>query len=189
MAPSSVRIRTNSTAAVTVYAQRKDGFTGSIRLELKDPPEGFSAAPVKLAAGQNNASLTIKGPSSPTKEPLSLSVVGRGKTGEKEIAHEAVPADDRMQAFLWRHLVPAKELTVLVWDPAYEPGSRRVIPVRRPSALATNAVALTNAAGATNAEVVSEILGLADGSVSEDALADWIRRHRTKRRSSIPKFR
>jgi len=33
---------------------------------------------------------------------------------------------------------------------------------------------------ATEAEVVAEIVGLADGNVSEQALADWIRRH-TKR--------
>jgi death-on-curing protein len=35
---------------------------------------------------------------------------------------------------------------------------------------------------ATDAEVVAEILALADGSVSEEALADWIREHRAKRR-------
>ncbi len=35
---------------------------------------------------------------------------------------------------------------------------------------------------ATEAEVVTEILALADGSVSEEALADWIRQHSAKRR-------
>jgi death-on-curing protein len=35
---------------------------------------------------------------------------------------------------------------------------------------------------ATDAEVVAEILALADGSVSEEALADWIREHSAKRR-------
>jgi death-on-curing protein len=35
---------------------------------------------------------------------------------------------------------------------------------------------------ATDAEVVAEIMALADGSVSEDGLADWIRQHATKRR-------
>ncbi|HSC29623.1 MAG TPA: type II toxin-antitoxin system death-on-curing family toxin [Vicinamibacterales bacterium] len=35
---------------------------------------------------------------------------------------------------------------------------------------------------ATEAEVVTEMLALADGSVSEEALADWIRHHTTKRR-------
>ena len=35
---------------------------------------------------------------------------------------------------------------------------------------------------ATDAEVVTTILELADGSISEDALADWIRLHSSKRR-------
>jgi len=35
---------------------------------------------------------------------------------------------------------------------------------------------------ATDAEVVSDILALADGNVSEDALAAWIRSHISKRR-------
>jgi death on curing protein len=35
---------------------------------------------------------------------------------------------------------------------------------------------------ATDAEVVAEILALADGSASEESLADWIREHSTKRR-------
>ena len=35
---------------------------------------------------------------------------------------------------------------------------------------------------ATDAAVVAEILALADGGLSEEALADWIRQHSTKRR-------
>jgi death-on-curing protein len=35
---------------------------------------------------------------------------------------------------------------------------------------------------ATDADVVSEMLALADGRVSEAELADWIRQHSTKRR-------
>lgn len=35
---------------------------------------------------------------------------------------------------------------------------------------------------ATEPEVVAEFLALADGRVSEEALADWIRRHRSKPR-------
>jgi death-on-curing protein len=36
---------------------------------------------------------------------------------------------------------------------------------------------------ATDAEVVAEILALADGTGSEEALADWIGRHSSRRRS------
>ena len=35
---------------------------------------------------------------------------------------------------------------------------------------------------ASEAEVVTEILALADGRISEDALADWVRQHSSKRR-------
>jgi prophage maintenance system killer protein len=35
---------------------------------------------------------------------------------------------------------------------------------------------------ATEAEVVTEIVALAGGRVSEEALADWIRQHRARRR-------
>lgn len=35
---------------------------------------------------------------------------------------------------------------------------------------------------ATDAEVVAEFLALADGRISEDALADWIRQHTSKTR-------
>lgn len=35
---------------------------------------------------------------------------------------------------------------------------------------------------ATEADVVTEILALADGNVSEEALADWIRQHISRRR-------
>ncbi len=155
--PSSARIRTNSSAAVAVFAQRKDGFTGAIKLGLKDPPAGFSASPVTLAAGQNNAALTIKGPSAPMKEPVTLAIVGRAKLGEKEIIHEAVPAEDRMQAFLWRHLVPAQDLMVLSYDPGYEPPPKRVAPTRPPSIVATNAVvATTNVPIGTNVVVAAK---------------------------------
>ena len=36
--------------------------------------------------------------------------------------------------------------------------------------------------GAGDADVVAEILALAEGHLSEDALADWIRQHSTKQR-------
>jgi hypothetical protein len=43
--------------------------------------------------------------------------VGGAKISGEEVAREAVPAEDRMQAFLWRHLVPAKELDAFVFNP------------------------------------------------------------------------
>ena len=50
--PSSLSLRAKSSATLTVYAMRKDGFTGPIKLGLKDPPAGFSASPVTLSGTQ-----------------------------------------------------------------------------------------------------------------------------------------
>jgi hypothetical protein len=44
-----------------------------------------------------------------------------------------MPAEDRMQAFLWRHLVPATELKVSVFDPSYQPPPKRVPRLRPPT--------------------------------------------------------
>ena len=159
--PSSVSLRGKSSATLSVYTSRQDGFTGPIKLSLKDPPPGFSASPVTLSGTQVVARLTFKSDLVATKEPLSLSIVGSAKINEMEIAHEAVPAEDRMQAYLWRHLVPASELRVLVFDPTYEPPPKRIARARPPSTVTTHAATVThvtvsaNAAAGTNVTVTS----------------------------------
>lgn len=124
--PSSIALRGKGASAVSVYAIRKDGFTGDIKLGLKDPPEGFSSTPISLTAKQDVTRLTVKCDVLETKEPVSLVVEGRAKIRDQDVAHEAVPAEDRMQAFLWRHLVPAEELKALVYDPSFVPPPKRV---------------------------------------------------------------
>jgi hypothetical protein len=143
--PSSLSIRSNSSAPLTVYVMRKDGFKGTIKLSLKDPPSGFSAPPTTLAATQTVGRLNVKTTLLATKEPVTLSVVGSAKIADQEVTHEAVPAEDRMQAFLWRQLVPAKDLQVLVFDPGYQPPPKRIPPPRPVCLPVTNAPAASNA--------------------------------------------
>ena len=61
-------------------------------------------------------------------KPINVTVVGSAKVGDREIVHEAVPAEDKMQAFLWRHLLPADTLPVLVYNPSYVPPADRIRP-------------------------------------------------------------
>jgi hypothetical protein len=128
--PSSISLRSKGSAPLSVYVIRKDGFTGPIKLGLKNPPVGFSAAPISLSGTQAMVRLTLKTDLPVTQEPVNLSVVGSAKIEGRDVTHEAVPAEDRMQAFLWRHLVPASELKVLVFDPDYQPAPKRVPRVR-----------------------------------------------------------
>lgn len=141
--PSSVSLPVNSTAAVTVHALRRDGFTGPIKLTLKNPPPGLTATAVTLPANQNVARLVVKSGAAPSEGPVRLTIEGSAKPGAVEIVHAAVPTEDKMQAFLWRHLVPAKELVALVFDPKVQPTPKRVLPVSPPAAPAPAASGVT----------------------------------------------
>jgi death on curing protein len=65
----------------------------------------------------------------------------------------------------------------LVKNHPYRDGNKRIGFLSMVTFLELNGYHLT----ATDAEVVSEILALADGTASEDAFADWIRQHSTHR--------
>lgn len=116
VAPPNLSISGKSSASVTVYALRKDGFDGPIKIDFKNLPKGFTSSPVTLAAGKDTTRLTVKTTLTGTEKPVSLHVVGSAKIQEQEVVREAVPAEDRMQAFLWRHLMPAEELIAQVYD-------------------------------------------------------------------------
>jgi death-on-curing protein len=66
----------------------------------------------------------------------------------------------------------------LVRNHPYRDGNKRIGFLAMVTFLGINGHDLT----ATDAEVVAEILALADGSVSEEALEEWIRQHSAKRR-------
>lgn len=140
---SSVRMKAGESAPVTVLAQRRDGYVGPITLTLANPPASFTADPVMVPEGKNSATLNIKSHSTASEVPAVLRITGRapGK-GKTEITAEAVPCDDRMQAFLWRQLLPADELRAVVFDPKAERKPARPAPVH-PRVAATTAPAAT----------------------------------------------
>jgi hypothetical protein len=123
--PSGIGLRSKSAAAVSVQVIRKDGFTGPIKLVLKDPPDGFTSPPTTLSETQEKTQLALKTSLTNTQQPVSLCIEGIAKIQDREVVHRAGPAEDRMQAFLWRHLVPAKDLKAVVFDPATDPLPKR----------------------------------------------------------------
>jgi len=124
--PSSLAMRAKGSATVNIQVVRKDGFTGPITVSLKDPPAGFSLAGGTIPQNQTVARPTLNTTLTATTPPVDIRLEGTVKIQERYVTHEAIPAEDRMQAFLWRHLVPAEGLKVLVYDPAYTPPPKRV---------------------------------------------------------------
>jgi len=112
--PSSLSLRGGASVPLTIYALRKDGFTGAIELSLKDAPEGFTLTSAPIPEKQDQARLTLNAPASAPTEPFSLHIEGRATIQGRKVTRTAVPADDMMQAFAYRHLVPAQDQKVAV---------------------------------------------------------------------------
>jgi hypothetical protein len=122
VAPSRAVMKSKDAAGLTVYAIRKDGFTGPIRLEVKDgAAQGFVLQGSPLTGTQTVAKVTLKTTLKETEEPVALVIQGVSTNAGVALVREAVPTEDRMQAFLWRHLVPSQEFLVDVYDPATAP--------------------------------------------------------------------
>ena len=66
----------------------------------------------------------------------------------------------------------------LVKNHSYRDGNKRIGFLAMVTFLGINGFEFA----ATDAEVVAEILALADGAVTEEALTDWIRQHSSERR-------
>jgi len=114
VAPSSINVRGNTHVPLTVFVLRKDGFNGEIELGLHDTSRSFGLSGARIPAGQDKVRLTLTTPAVPRAEAYSVSFIGRATMGGKQVVREAVPAEDMMQAFAYRHLVPAKEMKVQV---------------------------------------------------------------------------
>lgn len=110
--PASVNVRAGTHAPLTVYALRRDGFSGEIVLALQDAPKGFALSGARIPPGQDKVTMTLAAPQTAREELVKLSVVGAATINGKAVGHTAVPAEDMMQAFAYHHLVPAQSLLV-----------------------------------------------------------------------------
>ena len=114
IAPSSIITPGGGSVAVTAFAVRKDGFAGDIVLSLKDAPGGFALSGGVVPAGTDKVRLTLTAPPAPVKGLISLEIEGRAVVDGKTVVHRAVPAEEMMQAFAYRHLIAADDLRVAV---------------------------------------------------------------------------
>jgi hypothetical protein len=140
--PSSASVTIKSESALNVHVIRKDGFAGDIKLELDNPPPGITGLPAMLTPTQAVGRIRLKAGSAATNGPVNLTIVGRAKIDDVTLVRAAVPAEDRMQAFLWRHLVPATELKICVYNPKAIPSRP---PAREPPPLTPAQVAKAEA--------------------------------------------
>jgi hypothetical protein len=114
--PSGINARGGTSVPLTVYALRKDGFTNAITLVLAGAPQGFKLGGGGIPAGQDQVRVTLTVPSTPTNTPFHPVIKGVAMVQGRPVIREAVPAEDMMEAFAYRHLVPAQEFDVAILE-------------------------------------------------------------------------
>lgn len=106
--PATVNLRAGQTVPLTVHILRRDGFNGPVDLRLTSPTNGWSLTGARIPAGADYVRVTLTGPAStPSSVPVTLKMEGMATIAGREVRRTATPADDMMQAFFYRHLVPA----------------------------------------------------------------------------------
>jgi hypothetical protein len=127
VSPSGMNLPVAAPSVVSVHALRRDGFDGEIALALKDAPKGWSLQGARIPPGSDGVRLTITPTGRRTKKPVPLALVGSAVVGDGTVTRPAAPADDTMQAFLWRHLVPSGDLVACTGRGRWGAGGVRVV--------------------------------------------------------------
>jgi hypothetical protein len=115
--PASLRVPRDGTAIATVHAIRYGGFTGEIRLSVVDAPLGVELQRAVIPAGADSTRIVIAAKTRAQDQMMSLEIEGVADCGPRIVHRRAVPAEDMMQAFIYRHLVIAQKFLVQITDP------------------------------------------------------------------------
>lgn len=117
VSPDNPRLTKGDTTVLTVKALRLDGYSGEIGLGLQNLPPGFVAGEAVIPAGQEQTRLTVSAPADAPIGVFAPTVVGTATIGKAQVVHNALAAEEIMQAFSIKHTVPTKELALAVIDP------------------------------------------------------------------------
>ncbi len=114
VSPAELSAGAGTTVPVTVTAIRRDGFEGDIEIGLKDSPAGFALEGATIPGGVEQVRITLTVPPGVMSEPVNLTLTGRATVDGKAVVRAAVPSEEMMQAFAYRHLVPTDALRVSI---------------------------------------------------------------------------
>jgi hypothetical protein len=115
--PASLCIPRNGTAIATVHAIRYGGFTGEIQLSVLDAPSGLDLQRAVIPAGSDTTRIAIAAKAGAEEQITALEIEGTAECNSRIVHRRTIPAEDMMQAFIYRHWVSAKQLLVRVSEP------------------------------------------------------------------------
>lgn len=118
VAPSSVSLRRWNNEPVTVHLLRRDGFTGAVSLSLADMPAGWKLSETNIPPDKDLLKLSIITPPAQAEGTYPIHLQGMALINGTQRVQEATPAEDMMQAFAYRQLVPSEAFFGTIGHPA-----------------------------------------------------------------------
>ncbi len=114
ISPSSINLVAGQSTPVDVYVLRRDGYDGPIDLHWDNAPKGYELDGGYIPTGCDHIRVTLTAP--PQRQTQLLQPLFTGLAHIDGVLRNriAMPADDVMQAFLWRHLQPAQTMLIHV---------------------------------------------------------------------------
>lgn len=115
--PCTIIARPGTVVPITAHVLRRDDFNDDVVLSLVEPPDGFKLDGAVVPGSADKVRLTLTVPPTASPEPFTLEMDGQSLGGHGQrlrLSRPAVPAENMMQAFIWYHLVPAEQWTVIV---------------------------------------------------------------------------
>ncbi|MBI4978518.1 MAG: PPC domain-containing protein [Spirochaetes bacterium] len=110
--PSAINLPRGGTMPLTLYVQRIDGFDGDISLSMENAPEGLSLSGGVIRSKDDTVRVTVSATSNISGTEAIPVFYGTATIGGKTVRHTALAAEDMMQAFAYRHLVPSDDLII-----------------------------------------------------------------------------
>jgi hypothetical protein len=82
-------LRKGGTEMFDVLAYRRDGFGGEIQLSVEGLPEGVTASPATIGAGQNVTSLVLTAADTAAEWSGEIQIIGKARVGDAEMVRQA----------------------------------------------------------------------------------------------------
>ena len=114
MTPSGINISAGQVFPVTVHVERRDGFNSPVTVKLESAPPGWTLTGNVIPPDRERVRMTLQTAQNTPVGCIPLHLSGTAQLNGVEATRAVAPCDDTMQAFLWRHLVPARECLAAV---------------------------------------------------------------------------
>ena len=108
VSPSRLNVRKGGHTPFSIHLQKLHGYQNEVRIHLSQAPKGCYLSGNVISSSVEKANLTLYWHENESNIPLDISLFAEFNTSGGPKLIKVIPVEDRMQAFLNRHLVSAK---------------------------------------------------------------------------------